>query len=283
LICLKSSSWLTEHRLPCEVFYLDYHGMLKWDFVICLKRLVSLIQQKNIHILQTFFEDSLFIGCFAVMASRHKPALIASRRDLGLGSSEPWYHMLFRGLFPLAIRRFNGIVVNAEAIRSHLQNRSRIPAERIRVIPNGLEIPVAKPDPLPSFRAHLGAFWVGVVANLRPVKRLDVFLQGFAFAVTRCPGTDLRAVILGRGEELNNLLALARTLGISARVHFAGSVENVGDYLTHLDVGVLCSDREGLSNAVIEYMAYELPVVATAVGRTESASLLGNPRPSERL
>ena len=45
-----------------------------------------------------------------------------------------------------------------------------------------------------------------------------------------------------------------------------GSVNNVSDYLAHLNVGVLCSDREGLSNAILEYMAHGLPVVATGVG-----------------
>ena len=62
------------------------------------------------------------------------------------------------------------------------------------------------------------------------------------------------------------LESLASASGVADLVHFEGAVSDVGPYLRRIHVGVLCSDREGLSNAILEYMAYGLPIIATRVG-----------------
>ena len=77
---------------------------------------------------------------------------------------------------------------------------------------------------------------------------------------------NFHAIILGEGNEEGSLRDMTWKLGLSSIVHFMGSVDIVYAYLRHLDVGVLCSDKEGFSNAIMEYMACGLPVVATAVG-----------------
>src|SRR5213076_1188074 len=56
--------------------------------------------------------------------------------------------------------------------------------------------------------------------------------------------------------------------GLAERFTLAGSVADVPAFLAGLDVAVLCSRAEGMSNAVLEYMAAARPVVATAVGGT---------------
>jgi glycosyltransferase involved in cell wall biosynthesis len=67
-----------------------------------------------------------------------------------------------------------------------------------------------------------------------------------------------------------------------------GAVDDIPDFLSRLDVGVLCSDTEGLSNAIVEYMAAGLPIVATAVGGnleilTHDTALLVPPGDSAKL
>jgi glycosyltransferase involved in cell wall biosynthesis len=73
-------------------------------------------------------------------------------------------------------------------------------------------------------------------------------------------------LIIGDGPERGNLQKLVEKLDLQNFIHFTGLVRNVEDYVWNLDAGVLCSDREGLSNAILEYMACGLPVVATSVG-----------------
>ena len=59
---------------------------------------------------------------------------------------------------------------------------------------------------------------------------------------------------------------MAAEQGVADLIHFAGETADVGYHLRNVDIGVLCSDREGLSNAILEYMADRLPVVATDTG-----------------
>jgi glycosyltransferase involved in cell wall biosynthesis len=65
-----------------------------------------------------------------------------------------------------------------------------------------------------------------------------------------------------RGE----LEELAKEHNVFEKIHFAGRVSNVAGYLEKLDIGIICSDSEGLSNALLEYMFKGVVSVATAVG-----------------
>jgi len=115
---------------------------------------------------------------------------------------------------------------------------------------------------------------VGIVSNLnRRVKRIDVFLKAAAYVAERRSG--FRFVIIGDGEFKDELIAISKTLGIQEVVDFAGRIVNVKEYLKCVDIGVLSSDSEGFSNAILEYMASGVPVVATAVGGNKEAIVNG--------
>jgi glycosyltransferase involved in cell wall biosynthesis len=215
----------------------------------------------------TFFEEAIFVAALAIRGSRARPALLASRRDLGLGAEEPWYH----ALFPLIRRRIErgcaGIVVNAEAIRRRLVDVDRIPDGLIRVIPNGVTVPPpTSPPPELLARAPAGSVWAMIAASLRPVKRLDTAIRAVGIVHARAPELPVQLAILGEGEERPRLEALARTLGVADRVHLVGRMPRATDWLQHGHMGLLSSQREGLSNAILEYLSCGLPVAATAVG-----------------
>jgi len=118
------------------------------------------------------------------------------------------------------------------------------------------------------FRKVQADLWIVLTAGLTPVKRVDLFLQAFSRVVRKCPETTVHAVVLGEGPEEQQLKALRHELGLRERVHFVGAVKNVTAYLHYADIGVLCSQKEGLSNAILEYMSASLPIVATEVGGT---------------
>jgi glycosyltransferase involved in cell wall biosynthesis len=105
---------------------------------------------------------------------------------------------------------------------------------------------------------------VGIVANLRKVKGLEVFIE----AAKKLSDLffDLRFAVVGEGPERGFLEKLAADLGIGHRVHFLGSRRDIPEILASFDIGVLCSHYESFSNSILEYMAAGLPVVCTDVG-----------------
>lgn len=266
LICLNDSPWLSCNHLPCEVATLGYRGFMTPGFPFVLARYLRLLKEHNIDIVQTFFEDSMFVGFMGKVLSKRRHALIISRRDLGLGSDEPAYHGLFRKVRPYVYRLSDGIAVNAKAIKDHVAAYEKAPPGKITVIGNGLDLPeppYAMPFLFSEFKADV---WIAIVANLKPIKRIDLLMHAMAYLKDKGVKGIVRTVVLGEGRLKSELIQLAADLGIGDRIHFVGAVENVCDYLHAVDIGVLCSDKEGLSNAILEYMACGLPVVATDAG-----------------
>jgi glycosyltransferase involved in cell wall biosynthesis len=112
--------------------------------------------------------------------------------------------------------------------------------------------------------SEAGGRRVGVVSNLRPVKNLEIFVRAAAEVAASRP--DVTFHIAGEGELRPFLQKLAADLGIADKFCLPGRVSDVPKFLSGLDVAVLSSSSEGMSNAILEYMAASRPIVATAVG-----------------
>jgi len=267
LVCLWQSEWMIKNILPCPCTVLGYKGFLKFNFFAVIARLRKFYREQNIKIVQTFFEDSIFVAYLSALPVRPRPVLISSRRDMGLGeNNQPWYHHLYGMVLPLVNRSFDGIIANSEQVRQYVAKRERVSLEKIMVVRNGVDlpgIPVSLPDVFKQ--ADNNALWVGLVASLTPVKRHDLFLHALALCMHKLT-IPVRVLLLGEGPERKSLEQLCTKLHLDGSVLFQGVVRDVASYLQHLDICVLCSDREGLSNAILEYMACAKPVIATAVG-----------------
>lgn len=275
LVCLWESPWMRTADLPCETISLGHRGFLKPGFPGVVRQLGRLFDERGTDLVQIFFDEAIFVGWLGARVSRRKPVLVSSRRDMGLGTAnQPWYHRLFPLALPAVNRDFTAILANSEMVRRHAAARERTPLERYRVVRNG----VAFPPPLAPGPPPVGPGIAGVacVASLTPVKRHDVLLRAWA-GLPAVAGTGApRLFLLGEGPERARLEALAADLGIAGSVTFVGAVTDVAAWLTAMQVGVLCSDREGLSNAILEYMACGLPVVATDVGGNPELVGAGN-------
>ena len=113
---------------------------------------------------------------------------------------------------------------------------------------------------------------MGCVANLRPVKNIDGLMR---VAASLLPGfPNLTFVVAGEGEERPALERLHGELRLGERFRLLGAVRDIPAFLGGLDVAVLPSHSEGMSNALLESMAAGRPIVATDVGA--SAKLLGD-------
>ncbi len=115
---------------------------------------------------------------------------------------------------------------------------------------------------------HSDIVIAGTVGRLTPVKDQQTLLRAVAALREQdiTLGKRLRLILVGDGPLREELVALAETLGLGDVVWFAGDRSDVPELLQAMDVFVLPSLGEGISNTVLEAMACGLPVIATAVG-----------------
>jgi len=138
-----------------------------------------------------------------------------------------------------------------------------VPDERIRVIPNGVDLADHRPasaDERARLRDELGlpAGFLGTfVGRLHPVKDVDTLLA----ATARVP--EISLLVVGDGPDRGRLEAKAAQLDVSDRVIFHGQSRRVPDILRASDAFVLSSRGEGMSNALMEAMASGLPCLAS--------------------
>ncbi len=128
---------------------------------------------------------------------------------------------------------------------------------------NGVDTGVFRPGPGGRVRSELGlpadAFVAGIVGRLDPIKDHPTLFRAFSRLRESVP--EARLLVVGDGPERERL---EREAGEG--VVFLGDRTDVPEVLRALDVFVLCSRNEGISNTILEAMATGLPVVATGVG-----------------
>jgi glycosyltransferase involved in cell wall biosynthesis len=189
--------------------------------------------------------------------------------------------------------RADFVIVNARAVRADAVARG-LPAERIAVVPNGIDTDAMRPDAAAGreLRSRWGIgeneFAIGMVARLDPMKDHANFLSAAAAFMQRHP--DSRFVCVGDGPAAyrRELEALARSRGLEGRILWAGEIGASRAVYNAFDIAALSSAfGEGFPNAVGEAMACGVPVVATDVG--DVAVILGDcgevvpPRQPDRL
>lgn len=145
---------------------------------------------------------------------------------------------------------------------------SGLPAEKVTVIYNGLDLSFFKQGAGEKIRAEFGLEpgqpVVGVVARLHPVKGHEFFLQAVKEVSNEFPAA--RFYIVGCGTHRSALEVLAARLGIRDVVVFTGFRQDIGDIMAALDVLAVPSLSEGFGLTAVEAMAIGIPVLATRVG-----------------
>jgi sugar transferase (PEP-CTERM/EpsH1 system associated) len=162
-------------------------------------------------------------------------------------------------------------VAVSDDLRSWLIDDVGISSAKVAQIINGVDTDFYSPsNQRQSTRARLGiepdSFVVGTVGRLDPVKDHETLLKAFHSASTSNEHRKLVLIVVGTGPLEERLKALSKELNISAHIHFVGQQEDMQSLYQSMDIYVLPSIAEGISNTILEAMASGLPIIASNVG-----------------
>lgn len=229
-------------------------GRAAW--VAQLPRLVALMRARRDRIVHTHLPHASQLGRAAAWAAGVRSIVDSVHND------EPFYGAQSWRLRLKALQAIPGpTIAITRRVKTHLVDAAGMSADRIVVIPYGIE-PPARID-RDGTRAALGlpadAFVVGFVGRLMPQKDLGTLIEAMALV----PRAHL--CLVGAGPEEQGLRAHAARLGLT-RVHFAGPRPNGADLMAAFDVFVLSSKWEGLGLVLLEAMSRGVPIAATRGG-----------------
>jgi len=228
-----------------------------------LARLRAALQRFAPHLLHTILWSGNSYGRLAALGLGI-PVVIAAERVVT--PYRGWQVVVERALD----RVTDAYLVNCEAIAAWQVERKRLPREKIEVIPNGIDLGRLPPFALDRRGARSAAGLrrdrrlVAGVGRLDAQKDFPTFLRAAAMIAAEFPDVDF--LVVGEGGERAALEALARRLGLGARVVFTGLRHDVPRLLAAVDVLALTSLYEGFPNVLLEAMATGAVAVATDVG-----------------
>jgi len=188
----------------------------------------------------------------------------------GTSRKYQWVRRLYKPL----VQRY---IPLSQELSDYLRIKVGVKESRLRLICNGVDVERFRPTErqgreavLPQGFASQDSLLIGSVGRLEAVKdQLTLVLAFNELCRQRPDDRRLRLVLVGDGSLRNKIEELVARQGLQDRVWLAGTRDDVPRLLAALDVFVLPSLAEGISNTILEAMACGLPVVASRVGGNE--------------
>jgi glycosyltransferase involved in cell wall biosynthesis len=232
--------------------------------VLAMIRAARGLRADGVHVVHGYQWRPSLVGAIVARLAR-VPLVLAGKRSLTGDDRRA------RLAWRMIGRRVDTIVTNAAALRDEAVAQGV--AARWEVIPSGVDVDRFRGGPSPAeAKERLGLDptrpVVGTVGRLEERKRQDHLLVAARAMVAHANGDAPQVLVVGDGPLRAALERQAASLGIARSVRFTGSLSDVRVALAAMDVFVLPSCAEGMSNALLEAMAAARPVVATAVGGT---------------
>lgn len=278
------------NRLPHEEFRHAVVALTQCDPVFCRR-----VQRTDVPFIELHKPPGHGWRVFRQMVRllrEHRPAIVHTRNLAALEMQIPaWFagvpgrlhgehgrdmsdpngtnarYRLVRRLMASFVKHY---VAVSESLEHYLVDSVGIDPSRISRICNGVDerrfVPLLEAIPAPSGRER--PLVVGTVGRMDEVKGHRTLIEAIALLLHDAPTrrSTLRVSLCGDGPTLPSIAADIEARGLRDVVDLLGERADVPDVMQALDIFVLPSLAEGISNTILEAMATGLPVVATAVG-----------------
>ena len=259
LLVFEESPWLKKNGFPGSYSVLGERSVKSPKTWIKLYREAKKLKKEGYHLAHVFFNDPSLI-CPPVFYANGIKTII-SRRDMGY-----WYTPLMLFLLTKVRKWVSAVAVNSHAVKAVTVEKERYNDNQVQVIYNGYEMceEVLPPaSDLSALRQSREGVFLGLVANIREIKRISDAIE--ALALLGKPYRHVYLCVIGSGNP-SKLIEKAKQLGVEDQLVFLGPREDVESCLQSIDIGMLCSESEGFSNAIVEYMKSGLPTICSNVG-----------------
>jgi len=241
---------------------------LRAGFQFPLFRLMKIMEEFRPHIVHS----RNFGALEAVAAARLARVPVAIHSEHGyeleiLRGLPMRRRLLCRALYGVA----DVVFTVTDDLRKYHASQSWLPADRFRVLYNGVDTERFSPNPLSrgQMRAELGVpdgrFLIGSIGRLVAIKDHKTLLRAAESSVLQ--RLDVHVLLIGAGPEMPTLQNyVAGSKSLAGRVTFHGASDRVPELLNALDAFVLPSICEGMSNTILEAMACGVPAIVTRTG-----------------
>jgi len=261
-----------RHRIRNpDVDIIALHMRAGHDFSIYKKlwRLFRSIKPDIVHTRNLPTLEAAVVSAFAGVKARVHGE---HGRDVYDMDGANYKYQVLRKLCQFSIGRY---IALSQDLECWLQRDIKIPSYKIRQIYNGVDtnhfFPANgenKGKIMPPGFAPEGSFVIGTIGRMQAIKDQKTLVYAFLEMLKKAEWSskNLRLVMVGDGPLRAQLQQMIDDAGATEFVWFTGSQTDVHEYYRALDLFILPSLREGISNTILEAMASGLPVIATDVG-----------------
>ncbi len=182
--------------------------------------------------------------------------------DITLVGRDPSFHAITR----FSIGKSDGLTAVSEYLKRETVERFDVPAERVEVIPNFVDLSVYRRDVEPCHRSQFASDDEKVIvhiSNFRSVKRVTDVVRIFGRIARAIPA---KLLFVGDGPERGHTQQVAADEGVADRVIYLGKQDSVTEILACSDLFLLPSESEAFGLVALEAMACGVPVVGSRVG-----------------
>ena len=270
IVCLTDATDFANRITAPDVEVIQLHKKPGHDWKLYF-RLLKVLFSLNPDIVHTRNLTSLEMQILTLLLPGVKRVHGEHGRDVNdLDGTNKKYNYL-RKLLRFFIHRY---ITVSKDLEHWLKETIKVPEPKVRQIYNGVDSEKFHPNQALRRQLTPGGFLsndsivVGTVGRIAEVKNQKLLVDGVKCLVQARPELreNLRLVLVGDGPLYDSLQAYISEVGISDLVWMAGDRDDIPELMQLMDIFVLPSLAEGISNTVLEAMATGLPVIATNVG-----------------